>query len=59
MADAPEIFPFKFYDPIRQRWVQARYKATREVIAERYAKWEITGPGERPGAAGEGFKPPG
>lgn len=40
-----ELFPFKFYDPIRKRWIPARYRATREEIASRYEKWEITGPG--------------
>lgn len=43
-----ELFPFKFYDPLRKRWIRARYKATREEIAARYDKWEITGPGWRP-----------
>lgn len=41
-----EFFPFKHYDPIRKRWVGARYLAEREVIMERYEKWEITGPPE-------------
>jgi hypothetical protein len=35
--DAPtEIFPFRFFDRIRGRWVTARYKASREDIAARY-----------------------
>jgi hypothetical protein len=45
--DAPtEIFPFRYFDSIRGRWVTARYKATRQDIAARYEMWEITGPGE-------------
>ncbi len=40
---AHELFPFKFFDTVRRRWVTARYRATREVIASTYAKWEITG----------------
>jgi hypothetical protein len=51
---APQLFPFRFFDPIHKRWVQARYKATREEIAERYALWEITGPGWTPSEVGGG-----
>ena len=43
-----ELFPFRFFDPIRGRWIQARYKATPGEIAARYEKWEITGPGWTP-----------
>jgi hypothetical protein len=49
-----ELFPFKFFDPLRGRWIQARYKATREEIAARYEKWEITGPGWTPSSVGSG-----
>jgi len=56
--DHPELFPFRYFDPIRERWIQARYKATREDIAARYDKWEITGPGERRAGAGGQFTPP-
>jgi hypothetical protein len=52
-----EFFPFKFFDPIHKRWIQARYKATREEIAARYEKWEITGPGWTPNPAGGSFVP--
>jgi hypothetical protein len=59
MDESKQLFPFRFFDPIRGRWVAARYKASREVIAQRYEQWEITGPGEVP-AGGQGqFKPPG
>jgi hypothetical protein len=37
--------------------VTARYKASREDIAARYEKWEITGPGEVFQGMGQ-FKPP-
>jgi hypothetical protein len=30
-----ELFPFRFFDPIRGRWIPARYRATREEIAAR------------------------
>jgi hypothetical protein len=41
---ALELFPFRFFDPIRKRWVEARYRASREDIAQRYERWEIIGP---------------
>lgn len=42
------LYPFRHFDPVRKRWVKARYKATREDIATRYpaGEWEITGPPE-------------
>lgn len=49
-----ELFPFRYFDPIRNRWITARYKATPEDIAARYEKWEITGPGWRPSSVGGG-----
>ncbi|MFZ3320734.1 MAG: hypothetical protein WA190_00070 [Usitatibacter sp.] len=42
------LFAFEYLDPVRRRWIRARYKATREEIAKRYEKWEITGPGLTP-----------
>ena len=45
---AAELFPFKYFDPLRGRWLQARYRATREAIAKGYEKWQITGPGWTP-----------
>jgi hypothetical protein len=43
-----ECFPFRFRDPVTGKWVRARYRAERHVIAERYrnTEWEITGPPE-------------
>jgi hypothetical protein len=54
---ASELFPFKFFDSIRGRWIQARYKATPADIAARYEKWEITGPGRTPNQVGGSFVP--
>jgi hypothetical protein len=54
---APELFPFKFFDPIRARWITARYKATLGEIAARYERWEITGPGWTPSQVGGSFVP--
>lgn len=42
------LFPFRYFDPLRKRWVQGRYKATLEQIEARYAQWEITGPAWTP-----------
>jgi len=49
MTDAGEtfeVFPFRYRDPRTGKWVKARYKATRDEIAARYAEWEVTGEGE-------------
>jgi hypothetical protein len=54
---AAELFPFKYFDSIRGRWIQARYKATPEEIAARHARWEITGPGWTPSPVGGSFVP--
>jgi hypothetical protein len=53
------LYPFRYRDPLTGRWVSARYKATREEIASRYAQWEITGPAEirSPETAGNYFRP--
>lgn len=51
-----ELFPFRYFDPLRRRWVHAAYKASRETIEKLYEKWEITGPAElrEPDAGGHG-----
>jgi len=41
-----EFFPFRFYDPLRRKWLRARYLAERQTIAARYDEREITGPPE-------------
>ena len=58
MEGSPEVFPFKYFDEIRGRWIQARYKAAREDIELRYAKWEIAGPAEHREGAGGQVEPP-
>jgi hypothetical protein len=37
------LYPFRFFDPIRRRWIRARYFAKRHVIESSYAQWKITG----------------
>jgi len=37
---------FRYRDARTKRWVNARYKATQDEIAARYAEWDITDPGE-------------
>jgi hypothetical protein len=44
---ANELFPFKFYDPLRKRWIQARHKATREE-SHRAMRSGKSGPGWTP-----------
>ena len=41
----------RLIDDVRRasHWVRARYVAERDEITERYAEWEITGPGEERG----------
>jgi hypothetical protein len=41
-----ELYPFRFFDPIRRRWIRARYVAERHAIESSNAQWEITGPPE-------------
>lgn len=51
-------YPFRFRDKLSGKWVHARYKATRDEIAARYAEWEITGPPEvRESSGGAYFNP--
>jgi hypothetical protein len=40
------MFAFRYRDPRTGKWVRARYRAERHVIAERYAGWETIGPPE-------------
>jgi len=51
------LYPFRFVDPVTGRWVRARYRAERHVIAERYKKWEVTGDPAVRRVAGAGFSP--
>ena len=54
---ALELYPFRFKDPVTGKWVRARYRATVQDIAARYATWEITGPVVRPASPSTGFDP--
>jgi len=54
---APELYPFRFKDPVTGKWVRARYRASVQDIASRYATWEITGPLSRPASPSTGFDP--
>ena len=40
------LLPFRFRDTLSGKWVRAPHKAERDVIATRYAEWEIVGPAE-------------
>ena len=41
-----ELFPFEFFDPIRKRWMRARYLATLREIAARHPQHRIVGSAE-------------
>ena len=58
--DAPDrlLYPFRYFDPIRNRWMKARYKARKDDIAARHAQWEVTGPGWRSEGGNGQFIPP-
>ena len=54
------LYAFRFFDPIRRRWVRARYVAERHEIEVRYVQWEIIGPPEiRAGGYAAMFSPSG
>ena len=40
------LYPFRFFDPVRKRWIRARYVGELHEITARYDRWEITGPPE-------------
>lgn len=37
------FYRFKHYDPLRRKWIDARYRATEEDIKARYEKYELVG----------------
>lgn len=41
-----ELYPFSYFDPLRKRWVRARYVASLGEIAQRYPQYRIEGPPE-------------
>jgi hypothetical protein len=43
MAPLLRLYPFKYRDPVSGTWIKARYKATLNDIATRYAEWMIAG----------------
>ena|SRR5438309_3288531 len=52
------LFPFRYFDPIRKRWVRARYVAERHEIEAGYAQWKIIGAPEiRPRGYARMFSP--
>jgi hypothetical protein len=56
--DPPVLpYPFRFVDPLTGKWVRARYRATRQEIEQRCAKWEITGMPEIIGVRSSSFNP--
>jgi hypothetical protein len=47
------LYPFRYFDTVRKRWIRARYVAERHEIESRYAQWEITRPPEIRSGGGE------
>jgi hypothetical protein len=41
-----ELLAFRYRHPRTRAWVRARYRATRDEIASRYAEWEPVGAAE-------------
>jgi len=41
-----ELYAFSYFDPMRKRWIRARYRAHLLDIASRYAQYRIEGPPE-------------
>jgi hypothetical protein len=54
---ARQLYPFRYKDPVTGKWVRARYRASLETIAARYATWEVTGAPSVPAPAADGFNP--
>ena len=52
-----ELFAFRYRDPLTGRWVNARYKATRDEIAARHVEWEIIDAAEVRGPIDGVFNP--
>lgn len=53
------LYRFRYFDPIRGRWVKARYRATREDIAKRYEQFRLEeGEPEVRDGPPNGFMPP-
>jgi hypothetical protein len=51
------LYPFRAQDPRTGKWYRPRYLAERQVIAARYAEWEIIGPPEIRHSASAAFNP--
>jgi hypothetical protein len=41
--DALHLFPFRYWDDVRGKWVRARYVAEFREISERHRRFEIVG----------------
>lgn len=38
-----ELYHFEYFDPLRKRWLRARYVATTETIAARHPQHRLVG----------------
>ena len=40
------LYRFRYFDSVHNKWLKARYVAERDVIAQRYARFELIEPPE-------------
>ena len=53
-----KLYRFRFFDPIRNRWIVARHKLSKDALAVRYERYEIIGEAEERDPIDEGhFNP--
>lgn len=43
MTDTIALYAFRYFDKLRNRWLTARYKATKAAIAATYEQYELIG----------------
>jgi hypothetical protein len=43
MGRRKELYRFRYYDVMRKRWIEARYRTEKDVIASRYEGFEGMG----------------
>jgi hypothetical protein len=60
MPDTPPIvlYPFSYFDPLRRRWIRARYVATLEDIRARHPEHRLEGEPEIRETGRNGFMLP-
>jgi hypothetical protein len=57
VTTARVLYPFRYRDPNTGKWIGARYRASLEDVAARYAEWELIGQPEYRTGDGQMFSP--